>query len=68
MLNLSSVQDFDAKIDKDDNLKSLDPLRFRANIIGKSVWTLQLRALAEQSFQRSWDILPPPGNHKAHGE
>ncbi|CCC06848.1 hypothetical protein SMACR_00875 [Sordaria macrospora] len=33
MLNLSSVQDFDAKIDKDDNLKSLDPLRFRANII-----------------------------------
>ena len=35
LLNLSSVRDLDAKIDKDDNLRNLDPRRFRANIIGE---------------------------------
>ncbi|KAK0629884.1 hypothetical protein B0T17DRAFT_486423 [Bombardia bombarda] len=33
LLNLSSVRDLDAKIDKDNILKSLDPRRFRANLI-----------------------------------
>ncbi|KAK3307048.1 uncharacterized protein B0T15DRAFT_553400 [Chaetomium strumarium] len=33
LLNLTSVRDFDAKIDKDDTLPALDPRRFRANII-----------------------------------
>ena len=36
LLNLSSVEDLDTKItDKDDTLRSLDPRRFRANIIGQ---------------------------------
>lgn len=35
LLNLSSVRDFDAKIDKDEALRVLDPRRFRANIISK---------------------------------
>ncbi|KAK4251515.1 hypothetical protein C7999DRAFT_37557 [Corynascus novoguineensis] len=33
LLNLASVRDFDAKIDKDDDFRELDPRRFRANII-----------------------------------
>ncbi|KAK4039044.1 hypothetical protein C8A01DRAFT_16931 [Parachaetomium inaequale] len=33
LLNLTSVRDFDAKIDKDEALRELDPRRFRANII-----------------------------------
>ncbi|KAJ4300350.1 hypothetical protein N0V88_003023 [Collariella sp. IMI 366227] len=33
LLNLASVRDFDAKIDKDEELRDLDPRRFRANII-----------------------------------
>ncbi|KAL2267631.1 hypothetical protein VTJ83DRAFT_4908 [Remersonia thermophila] len=33
LLNLTSVWDFEAKIDKDDDLRELDPRRFRANII-----------------------------------
>ncbi|KAK3390904.1 hypothetical protein B0H63DRAFT_125685 [Podospora didyma] len=33
LLNLSSLRDLDAKIQKDDNLRNLDPRRFRANII-----------------------------------
>ncbi|KAK3318481.1 putative molybdenum ion binding protein [Apodospora peruviana] len=33
LLNLASVRDLDAKIEKDNNLKVLDPRRFRANII-----------------------------------
>ncbi|KAK4237298.1 hypothetical protein C8A03DRAFT_44832 [Achaetomium macrosporum] len=33
LLNLTSVRDFDAKIDKDETLPALDPRRFRANII-----------------------------------
>ncbi len=36
LLNLSSVRDFDAKIDKDDALSVLDPRRFRANLISES--------------------------------
>jgi uncharacterized protein YcbX len=36
LLNLTSVRDFDAKIDKDEALPVLDPRRFRANIIGES--------------------------------
>lgn len=63
MLNLSSVQDLDAKIAKDDNLESLDPLRFRANIIGKFVRALHLRTVAEQTSKRSSDILPSQKSH-----
>ncbi|KAL2023024.1 hypothetical protein VTK56DRAFT_3934 [Thermocarpiscus australiensis] len=33
LLNLSSVRDLDAKIDKDAAIRPLDPRRFRANII-----------------------------------
>ncbi|KAH6856605.1 hypothetical protein B0I37DRAFT_367910 [Chaetomium sp. MPI-CAGE-AT-0009] len=33
LLNLTSVRDFDAKIEKDEELRELDPRRFRANII-----------------------------------
>ena len=36
LLNLSSVRDFDAKIDKDEALRVLDPRRFRANFISES--------------------------------
>ena len=35
LLNLSSVRDFDAKIDKDEGLRVLDPRRFRANFISE---------------------------------
>ena len=35
LLNLSSVRDFDAKIDKDEALRVLDPRRFRANFISE---------------------------------
>ncbi len=35
LLSLSSVQDLDSKIDKDEELRFLDPRRFRANIISK---------------------------------
>lgn len=38
LLNLKSVRDFDAKIDKDKDLRELDPRRFRANIIGELVF------------------------------
>ena len=41
LLNLTSVRDFDAKIDKDEALSVLDPRRFRANIIGGSLLTLR---------------------------
>lgn len=34
-MNISSLQDFDAKVPKDDELKHLDVRRFRSNIIGK---------------------------------
>ena len=37
LLNLSSVGDFAAKLEKDDTIKPLDPRRFRANIIGACV-------------------------------
>ncbi|GAB1318931.1 hypothetical protein MFIFM68171_09141 [Madurella fahalii] len=33
LLNTSSVRDLDAKIDKDEAIKDLDPRRFRANIV-----------------------------------
>ncbi|KAK1759452.1 molybdenum cofactor sulfurase [Echria macrotheca] len=33
LLNLSSVRDLEAKLEKDDDLRQLDPGRFRANII-----------------------------------
>ncbi|KAK3906292.1 molybdenum cofactor sulfurase [Staphylotrichum tortipilum] len=33
LLNLSSVRDLDSKIDKDEELRFLDPRRFRANLI-----------------------------------
>ncbi|KAM7204488.1 molybdenum cofactor sulfurase [Naviculisporaceae sp. PSN 640] len=33
LLNLSSVRDFSDKVEKDDVLKTLDPRRFRANIL-----------------------------------
>ncbi|KAK4151259.1 hypothetical protein C8A00DRAFT_17311 [Chaetomidium leptoderma] len=33
LLNLTSVRDFEDKIDKDEALRELDPRRFRANII-----------------------------------
>jgi hypothetical protein len=35
LLNLASVRDFEAKIEKDEALRELDPRRFRANIIRK---------------------------------
>jgi len=35
ILNLSSIQDLDAKIPKDNDLQRLDARRFRANIISK---------------------------------
>lgn len=35
LLSLSSVRDLDAKIDKDEGLRVLDPGRFRANMIGE---------------------------------
>ncbi|AEO55293.1 hypothetical protein MYCTH_2298973 [Thermothelomyces thermophilus ATCC 42464] len=33
LLNLASVRDLDAKVDKDEDFRELDPRRFRANII-----------------------------------
>ena len=35
LLNLSSVRALDSKIDKDEELRFLDPRRFRANLISK---------------------------------
>ncbi|KAK3487724.1 uncharacterized protein B0T23DRAFT_213049 [Neurospora hispaniola] len=58
MLNLSSVQDLDAKINKDDSLKSLDPLRFRANIIVDGV---------EAYEEETWKTIrfnPEPSNKR----
>lgn len=39
IMNISSLQDFDAKVPKDDELKHLDVRRFRSNIIGKCYLT-----------------------------
>jgi hypothetical protein len=36
MINVSSVKDLETKVGKDEELKSLDVRRFRANIIGES--------------------------------
>jgi uncharacterized protein YcbX len=35
LLNLASLRDFETKVKKDDDLRELDPRRFRANIIGE---------------------------------
>ena len=35
LLNLSSVEDLESKILKDDDIAEVDARRFRANIIGK---------------------------------
>ncbi|KAK3400145.1 hypothetical protein B0T20DRAFT_178160 [Sordaria brevicollis] len=58
LLNLSSVQDLDSKIAKDDNLKSLDPLRFRANIIVNGV-----EAYEEETW-KAIRLLPSPSNKR----
>ncbi|KAJ4421572.1 hypothetical protein N0V85_000095 [Neurospora sp. IMI 360204] len=58
LINLSSVQDLDAKIDKDDNLKSLDPLRFRANIVVDGV-----EAYEEESW-KNIRFNPGPSNKR----
>ncbi|KAK3943874.1 hypothetical protein QBC46DRAFT_361615 [Diplogelasinospora grovesii] len=47
MLNLSSVRDFETKIQGDDQMKELDPRRFRANIIIDGV-----EAYDEESWKR----------------
>lgn len=57
LLNFSSVRDLDSKIAKDDNLKSLDPLRFRANLIGESAQTLPTLG-TERKLPRILNHLP----------
>ncbi|KAI1386349.1 uncharacterized protein F4822DRAFT_313238 [Hypoxylon trugodes] len=39
LVNLSSVQQFSSEVPKDENLKELDVIRFRPNIIGESQLT-----------------------------
>ncbi|KAK5660222.1 hypothetical protein OQA88_12756 [Cercophora sp. LCS_1] len=58
LLSLSSVRDFDAKINKDNILRELDPRRFRANIIvdgvapyGEETWK-EIRFDADHARKR----------------
>lgn len=40
LMNLSSLQEFDSEVPKDEELTQLDVRRFRSNIIG--LWPLQV--------------------------
>ncbi|KAL1842889.1 hypothetical protein VTJ49DRAFT_3906 [Mycothermus thermophilus] len=60
MLNLTSVRDFEAKIEKDDDFRELDPRRFRANIIVDGGET----PYDEETWKKI-RFLPAPGSTRA---
>ncbi|KAK4146812.1 uncharacterized protein C8A04DRAFT_9499 [Dichotomopilus funicola] len=61
LLNLKSVHDFDAKIDKDKDLQELDPRRFRANII---VDNNDDSSPYDEETWKKIRFTPEPGNRK----